>query len=532
MAQKKIEIASFPASNTIGVREDSGAFSYTGNNTFDASLGVTSEGYVDLVAYEWNTGIFSELLTVASTVVTKVELKFYFRNADTNPIRDIEFVLLSDAQISEQSQQEIWDDINDSLTIFNTEEIRGDEKTSKTLDMGDVFDSLTEGRIDGAPTMIGIGIRKKNATQGTANLGGVLMADGIDTPWRERDISKAEIYGPPQLIIYAETDESAHIRHQMKYTTSDPTTSQLTPSNSLGGYAASNLVYTEAQVGDSISAVQTTIPISTDSTFPTSTGLVQIGPEIMKYDALDSTSRNLLNVTRGVSPPFGYPSYINPYAEYVHYLGIDKLFNKSGPLIQYRCVALSQISSSQSSEVKAYLIQNPNSDVQIDIGIEVPKFDVNSGTLSASVSTDDTTFSSIDFDGIPSSTGFFNGGYVVIDSDLETIIDSYDETGPTAEFIVQDGMPANYATGASFTVYPAPSQTIADEAIAPTENSGRFFGFFGQDGSNEVDFGSIRQRGGRMNNEDHIYIWIKRTMLTNKKSTSDTGAIIMLLFRD
>ena len=344
----------------------------------------------------------------------------------------------------------------------------------------------------------------------------------------------------------------------MHYTTSDPTTNQSTPSNSLGGHQSPNEVYVTSQIKSSITATNTTIPLIDSTTFPETSGLAQIGPEIMRYSSIDTSNNLLLNVSRGIVPvSFPMPSSVAPYREYVNFLEIDRLFDRrpTSGLIQFRCVAfLYDDASVRVDDTRVLLIQNLTTniqtDVQIDIGIEVPEYDTHDGIANTTAPTT-TTFTAIagaspeifnfhqSEGSIPEGSDLFEGGYVVfnpagVGGTTETLaqITSFDIVGSTATFILDRDVSATVVSGASFRINPSSCQTISNETISPVENSGRFLGFLGDGGSNVVGYNNIKERNDRMLNYDVFYLWIKRTLTNNKKASLDTGALVLIEFDD
>ena len=173
----------------------------------------------------------------------------------------------------------------------------------------------------------------------------------------------------------------------MKYTTSDPTTVQSTPSNSIGGHVAQNDVFPSASIGGSINSTQVIIPIDASSSLPDRVGLASVGPEIFKYSTIDATNHRLTSITRAVAPPSSFPAGFDSFriAEKVHYLhddanNLNKLFNTrpTSSLIQYRCVAIANTDTDDNFSIQdAYIsvIQNSSSNAQIRIGVEFPRYD-------------------------------------------------------------------------------------------------------------------------------------------------------------
>lgn len=371
---------------------------------------------------------------------------------------------------------------------------------------------------------------------GQMSLGGQLLVDG-GAEWRS--ILEGEVASPPLLLITYETAEESHPELTMKYTTSDPSEEQDDPSNSVGGYLASNEIYPSADLGESISSSQTTIPIDSDSSLPTaSSGLASVGPEVFRYSALSESDHSLISVSRGIAPMSAFPAGFNAYqiAEKVYYLhnnsetNLNYLFNSrpSSGLVQYRCIAISNDFTADNFSIKDIsvgLVQNSNADTQIDIGIEIPRFDSHTGTADASTTTSvilDSAFS--ESNGY--SAGFFDGAAIKVLSgiNLFAIVETFDD----GEFIL-DRTVTGLASGVNYVIYPAPSQIIINDATDPASNSGLFLGFLEAGGSPEVVFS---EHGTTMHPYDCFYVWIKRTLKHNVKGTDDIGAVILVRFMD
>lgn len=504
----------------------------------------TIESYA---AYEWDFSSDEIDGTFTVSDVTGASIILYHSQAESPiPIGEIEVVSIASG-ITALTNSALWAAINGSTTVIDTVTISGDQKGKTTI----VFDSAAalttlETAITGAGAFA-VGIRRSTTTtNGQALFGGMTLARDIETAWAATDATN--IADPPRLYITSTRAVDNHPLHYLKYTSAaDPSVTQSTPSASLGGYAAPNVVSTRAQLDENISSTQVTVPILTGDSLPSSsTGLVSVGSEIMRYGGLDSTNNQLINVTRAVVPPFAYPAITEPFPEFVHYLSTDGLFDTkpTSAMVQYRCVAIQQQSDTDASWQTTFpqviLTQNPNADVQVDIGIEVPTFDVHYGTFQVGV-TGGNEFTSNDADAgttlgvIEYPDGFFNGGHIIIDPDgsglgpLNHIIDSYEYDSGTglATFFLEDDLPASeVVAGTEYRINPAPSQVVLNEVTAPNQNTGLFTGFFGDGGTSTV---TLQEHNTSMLNFDVFYLWIKRTLTRNKKSGSDTGAIITIL---
>ncbi len=554
MAQNRKYVVSIPATITFHVQK-TGEGVTQDDDIFGGIVKFDSATVESVVIFEWDLSTNATSFIGSgpgSAVVTKIELEYYHFQADTGTLGpagdwDIKF---DEAEVGNQpstrTAEQKFSDLTASTTTI-TDTVKGDQKTIRRVTVGDGVTADVNVLLSSrflAANWFALGIQKTDTVQGQMEVGGLVLAKGIDTLWQAAT-GDFEHNGPPNLIVTVEQTQDNHIQHIMRYTTADPTTTQATPSNSVGGYVASNSPYTRAQISNVVSSSQTTIPISTSSpsALPTVTGLAQLGPEIFKFAGIDTTNEQLTSVIRGISPPFSYPAAMSPFAEYIHYLVIDNLFDRrpNASLIQYRCVAIehSVTDATQTARnTRVILVQDPDAEVQVDIGIEVPKHDyIGSVTLAALISEGSSILTSSDGGWSEFTDDFFVGSHIVVDPDVSgsgpqnAIIESFTVTAGVAEFIVDVALLA-YASGEDFEIRPAPCQTISNESIAPTENSGRFLGFFQEGGSDDISFGGIRRREGQMRDNDAIYIWIKRILQDKKKSKADTGAVIITLFDD
>lgn len=473
--------------------------------------------------------------------VESIELSFYFQQASTvSPIDTVSIVHVSSGSaLSSYAAIDLWNAI-DSGTSLGEKILTGNAKRTTSVDLSTtVFSNAIA-----ANQKIILGVKKKEDTIGECQVGGQTMVTGSDTTWRQYD-NTTEIAEAPYLVLSIKSAQESHLLHLMKYTcAADPSINQNTPSASIGGYLALNEVNTRAQIGENFSRSQLTMSISTLSSLPSATsGLVHVGTEIMTYAGKNSSTFQLTGLVRGVSPPFAYPASTSPFAEYVHYLNVDGLFDTepSDSLVQYRCVAIQQqgvSSSAIATNIKIYLVQHPDSIVRADIGIEVPAFDKHEGSTLAEVTGPTLNeFLTNTADVIGFGDGYFNGGHLIMDYDeaqsigpLHHIIDSYEYDAGTgnAAIILEDNLPDPTPAGTNFRIMPAPSQRIINDITSPSLSSGRFFGFLADDASNELGHSGMRENAGNMRNYDHFYLWIKRQFVKNVKKYDDTGAIIII----
>lgn len=488
--------------------------------------------------------------TSKSTItVSGVSLEFWYYNNDVDePIKKI--IFFETDPIVGISDWAAWYGNIENATVYTTKEIYNLGKTKSVVILGsdssdDICRTFTT-RIRSAIANdheLSVAIRRSDFTTsewGSIFIGGETLVNDIGLGWRPADSN--EISSPARFIItYTYTQNSPLSRFYFRYTTDDPTdpVGQQTPENSIGGYIAPNNIYTSTLVSESVSKSQVSIPIVSGSDIPPSSGLAQVGSEIVKYTSY--SNNRLYGVTRSISPSLSsFAAIVTPHADIVRYLDVDKLFNK-GPgfgVSQYRCIAVLHESSDGMyvTGVKIQLKQNSGTNVIIDAGIEVPRFDVHTGTFYETMLAGSNIFESDDLDGSGYDTAFFEGAYMIIDplvSASDVLVDSFDiNLSGRAEFVIDRTLPANVVAGTDFRIVSAPAQSVSSDIVKPVENSGRFLGFIGEGGQNEIGYAGIRERGDRMNNHDVFYIWVKRTITPNSLASSDTGSMLIVEFNE
>lgn len=546
MAQKQKAIIALAADQVRHVWRTSGPTYSVINDGFEGIISSDSSK-IEYTLYRFNgSDALIQAFDRLNMNVIRVDLQLYSYLADqSSPLIKAEFVEVSSG--TSDTAIALWTAINSSSIVYKkSTSIQSNEKVLSVITIGDSSASPACTTLETAITSSGIFYVGIRSVSGIAHLGGLTMSRGIDTLWQEN--IGINIKDPPVLLISIEQDPESDnngvepIKHIMKYTTSDPSTNQSTPGNSLGGYMAPNNIYIRSQISESINTKQTTVTISSDSasSLPSSLGLAQVGPEIFKFTGIDTTNRQLTGIKRGISTS-AYPAFVKPFGDYIHYLSVDSLFDRrpTSGLVQYRCVAITQVSQAWPSQeqtatsVKVELVNNNTSDVNIDIGIEVPAHDSHYGSVSAVSGSilSSTTTGSRGVSGFAS--GYFDGSFININNGThESIIASYDMNGSIAEFILEDPIPSGVIVSHNFVIFPSPAQSISNESVKPSNNSGRFLGFFSEGGSNNPGIGGIREFSNIMRNDDVLYIWVKRIFTNNKKKSDDTGAVIVLIHKD
>jgi len=521
------------------------------STSFPLSL---EDGTDSSVAFELDvasSGHYSTYFGGSSNIynVTKVEIEFWHNYASTgpdtgNPIHTVQFKQMNDSRrpSTHATASDLLSDIDTGASFLDGHILKSRQKTLERVTLGDDPSDLIcqyiETRLQGGD-WLAIGLQAYNADTGDAEIGNLNTLEDTGDAWREAD--DGEISSPPRLIVtWQESyDDSIVPQFSMKYTTADPTSNQETPSNSTGGYIAPNSIYTTGKIDEFLSSTQTYVQLSDDTTIPETSGLVQIGPEVMRYGSSSDANKQLLSVIRGVSPNQSYPSSVVPTREVVSFLEIDNLFDNrpTDELVKYRCIAL-VLENTDTSGIQVALRQSSDSDVQVDIGIEIPEYDIREDTLDAAMSSSNVLTMSGECLTYPrggatleAGSDLYEGGYVVVDyngtADMAKI-KSFDvnDTQTQGTFIIDRTL--TYAAGTPVRILSAPAQRFSNDNTSPVTNSGRFLGFFSDGGADKID--SLRDGGSTFRDHDAFYVWIKSTLTPNKKTSSNTGAIIYVKY--
>lgn len=537
-------IASFFATYTTSV-DDGGT--KTSEDTFKVIVNeVQSPASEQVAIYTWDfdtlDNVFGTLITeIAASTIIKLQVGFrYNNNSDTVKLSLFKYGV-GDPKV--QTGAAILSDI--SATELATADIISTNQTGLTIELDDE-DNLYYQSLLSIVDRDNISVALKrhsglDTSDGSSELSGRTIVGGT-SDWRS--ISGNEPSGAPLLIITYDAVIEAHPMLNMKFTTSDPTTNQETPSNSLGKYIALNDVVPSSPINESINSTQKTIPIDTGSALPTKVGLASVGPEIFQYSIIDTANHQLTGVMRGIAPgafPAGFDSFKN--AENIYFLHKDDTNNlhllfdtrPSSDLFQYRCVAIANTDTGDDFNIKNAVMgiaQNPNTKTQIVIGIELPRWDSITGTTVDG--TNNTSSTLLVTDGtILQKDGFYDGALLKITNPSTvavsyTVTDSYVSDGSNGEFIINPAV-TGLVAGWNFVIMPAPAQQIPNDATAPSVISGRFGGF-----SENIEGVSVKllDHGLTMQENDLFYVWIRRSLTSNTESESDTGAVLIFRYRD
>ena len=488
--------------------------------------------------YSWD---FNQIHTDYTTIVdemvnatiTNIQLYLkYFNNTDMEIIQILKY---EGGDPSLETGAILYTNSSSSSDQLYETSTNSTNKTSvtATLENENNFYYSAELSISGL-SIISLVLRRPSSLDSSV---GSIETNGLNlfyggSDWRIADTG--EPTDPPLLIISYEIEDESHPILNIKYTTTDPTVDQTSPGNSLGSYVALNNIYTFASIGGSINSTQKVIPVDSGSSLPVNTGLASVGPEIFYYNSIDTTNHKLTEVTRGIAPKSSFPAGFDSFkiAEQIYYLdNVFLLFNTrpSSGLVQYRCVAIINSDSNDDFNIKNAsigIMQNSDSNVQIKIGVELPKFDTRIGVA---VDGNNNTSSLLLVTTIEKENGFFDGAFIKFSDPVAyTTVDSYIFDGTYGEFILNTAV-SELVAGRSFTIMPAPAQKITNETIAPTTNSGKFTGF--EEELSGINI-SLLEHGSTMQENDLFYVWLKRTLKFNVETTQNTGAVLILRYID
>lgn len=467
----------------------------------------------------------AKIITDASEVI-RSSLRFYYYDADSTPIGGIEFIQLSIDPDSSTGNQ-IFADILSQESIGS---VLLSSPLKNILEI-DLNDSLSE-QINDALTgggQVSVAIRRNitlSTNSGQIKIGALLLAKGTDTEWSQKySVIPSD---PPALNLSVVKTVDIVAYFNLRYTSIDPTSEQSSPKNSLGGYSCPNPVsiYNNTGIKSSINNTQTNIAVLGELP-QESNGLIQIGPEIIKYEGYDVDNNQLNSITRKVSPNYSFPADPLTFGDIVYYIDQDKIFDTKpkNNLVSYRCLSVVFKSSTHKAELVSFrLISN---DTDIDIGLEVPLFNKTTATITTDVDSGESLIYSNSTSVSNFESNFFKGAHIIIDPlgiAFESFIMSYHFSESRAEIILTDTCP-DIPAGTSFIINAAPAQTIQNETISPSENSGRFFGFLSENGANQLDFNGINS--SNMNDGDVVYVWIRQSHTKNRPNEPDIGAVIM-----
>jgi hypothetical protein len=323
---------------------------------------------------------------------------------------------------------------------------------------------------------------------------------------------------------------------QLVYTRPDPTAvAETDPIVSLGGYTSvpNNgepiQVFESTTLTDEVEPEDTEIPVVSVSE---ASGLVCINGEVVEYSGFGATPVKLTGVKRGLSTGIGL---YHGYGDSVFYLDTARLFGSSiAYKTAYVCVAIKTKAftvgakagqstfGSTATKMGITLYQERDSDVSLDYGIEIPKWQ----ELASIASAAGTTTTLIDTVGLAAYTtpDYFVGGHIIIDIDgtwLDAVITAYDVETSTLTFDREAGRATDITD--VYRIHAAPSQSISSMAIAPSTNEGRFLGFVGDGGPTSPYGDEVSLASGSV-----VYVWLKQTLSEDIAVAKTTHAILQV----
>jgi hypothetical protein len=323
---------------------------------------------------------------------------------------------------------------------------------------------------------------------------------------------------------------------QLVYTRPDPTAvAETDPIVSLGGYTSvpNNgepiQVFESTTLTDEVEPEDTEIPVVSVSE---ASGLVCINGEVVEYSGFGATPVELTGVKRGLSTGIGL---YHGYGDSVFYLDTARLFGSSiAYKTAYVCVAIKTKAftvgakagqstfGSTATKMGITLYQERDSDVSLDYGIEIPKWQ----ELASIASAAGTTTTLIDTVGLAAYTtpDYFVGGHIIIDIDgtwLDAVITAYDVETSTLTFDREAGRATDITD--VYRIHAAPLQSISSMAIAPSTNEGRFLGFVGDGGPTSPYGDEVSLASGSV-----VYVWLKQTLSEDIAVAKTTHAILQV----
>jgi hypothetical protein len=427
--------------------------------------------------------------------VESVELEFY----TSKTTGTFEIVSIPDDALPSNSGVTSLRDNIDTGTVLATVSPSSQSRTLTRV-------ALT-GAAVGVAGIFAFGVRAVEGSSG--EFGGSSLVYGDGEEWRA---ASNEPQVPVKVRITFSDPVPNFASFEMYYTTADPLTAQSTPSNSVGGYKSINEIYPSGWLLSPIDLDD--MSVSTDAIPTQSSGLVQIGPEIARYD-------DGLVLTRGVSPAAS-PSTIEPFPENVRFVNVSNLFDTQPAQgkDQYRCIAVMN-NGLTTNNVRIGVVQNGDSNVQIDVGVEVPQTDshvgIHTGGNASAVVVDNLSYA-------PGTvTGKYNGCVLrlVNDPSVMAVIDTFTFEGGVATITFEGSFSID--DGEMYCILPSPSQITTNDHDPPA-NGENFLGYTGE-GSITV---LLNDKSTVFSQFDVVYLWVKRTLTRNRDASDDTGATIYI----
>ena len=316
-------------------------------------------------------------------------------------------------------------------------------------------------------------------------------------------------------------------------TSAEPENEQTLYSQSIGGHAATvtgdasaSLVYPETTLSSATGLYDSTLTLAG---FADLTGLsyISMHNEIIKTKMIASNSvtvsKRTLNGLRN--------SYIS--SDIVRGIPIssifDNSFNSDGK--QYRCLAIKNLSSTETANnVLVYIKQsshNPQSDIRVTV--EMPQNDVLTGTTTSggtNTAVRDSTLMGVFSDNhFQNAVLRFTSGANI--NQFRTII-SYDDS--SGIFVLDSSLPFVAGLGQGYRIEAGPSQRIKSGIVSPVFGTTRVTSLSSASRSNpiSIDVSDSRDHGSSLQPDDVFYIWIERKLIKNSSQFDENSMVITL----
>lgn len=490
--------------------------------TLDASTQTISNSPNKVVGYYFPFNEGPTLISLSSCL--QIDIEFYTYGVDT--IDQLDFTASVEVWTPASLPATYYNSINTATPITYTK-VSGREKTLWRVTLGVENSTICNLYIPNRSFSTKgylIGIKVHSATElRTGGISGINLADGEETGWTIPDTTVGEVIGYPKLYIKCSIPFVLVTEFDLRYTSLTPQTLTTNPLNSLGGYISVTPVYTITELDSYLSTTDT---IAYVDTLPTSTsGIAQIGSEIVQYNNIDSTNNALTGLIRNVCPGIPFPaSPKSTGKEFVRYLDVTKLFNNTTLSdTQYRCLAIIN-TQNPVYEVEIYPVNNPKDNVSMDIGIEVPTVKTQTSNYFGVLTTSNTI--DVDTAGLYTTSGLVGLVFQVNEGLSYGIITSVTVNGTITTIVLDREITID--NGDIFYIFASPSQSVINDTTPPVLN-GNFLGFIGDDGPNAINATGLYPMV--FDYYHHFYIWVKRTLIANKKPTNDSGLVLMLKYK-
>jgi hypothetical protein len=316
-------------------------------------------------------------------------------------------------------------------------------------------------------------------------------------------------------------------------TSVEPENEQTLYAQSIGGHAATvtgdssaSLVYPETTLGSSVGLYGSTLSLA-DYTDLSGMSYVSMHNEIIKTETIASNSVTISDRTlNGLRN-----SYVS--SDIVRGIPVSNIFDNSVSEDgrQYRCLAVKNISSTETAyNVLVYIKQssrNVNSDIRI--AVEMPQNDVLTGTTTSggtNTTVRDSTLMSLFSDNhFQNAVLRFTSGSNV--NQFRTII-SYD--GSSGVFVLDSSLPFEASAGQDYRVESGPTQRIKSGIVSPVFGTTRVTSLSVASRTNpiSIDVSGIRDHGSDMQPDDIFYIWIERKLIKNSSQFDENSIVITL----